>query len=172
MDANFRKNAVIQNDCEEFVIDFETKRTPVRLGKSDKYMYIDFGDTGFPIRLSEARDEIIAYLEQKKREYGIEDINAPNPDTGTTEDNINALRDLDYNIRAAINKAFGYDVCKDAFGVVYVTGITENGECYYEKFFNAILPLIEKQFGKRIDKFTQRTQTYMAQKGKHPALKK
>lgn len=172
MDVNIKNNIPNENMQDGFSIDFETERTPVRLGKSGKCFYVDFNDIGFPVRLSEARDEIIAYLEAKQKEYGIEDINNPKPNTGTVEDNIAALRDLDNNIRAAINKAFGYDVCKDVFGIVYVTGITESGECYYEKFFNAILPLIEKQFNVRVDKFSTRTKSYLAQKGKHPALYK
>ena len=172
MNVDVNRNISEENLQEGFSIDFEIERTPVKLGNSGRVFYVDFNDIGFPVRLSEARDEILAYLEAKQKEYGIEDINSPAPNTGNTEDNINALRDLDHNIRAAINKAFGYDVCKDVFGIAYVTGITKNGECYYENFFNSILPLIEQQFNVRVDKFSARTKSYMAQKGKHPAFRK
>ena len=169
MDININKNMPQENFQDGFSIDFGTERTPVRLGKSGKCFYVDFNDIGFPVRLSEARDEIISYLEQKQKDYGIKDISNPVPTMENGEDNIKALRDLDNNIRAAINKAFGYDVCQDVFGIVFVIAITESGECYYEKFFNAILPLIEKQFNIRVEKFSSRTQAYLSQKGKHPA---
>lgn len=172
MNVDVSRNISAENPQEGFSIDFETEKTPIRLGKSNRFFYVDFNDIGFPVRLSEARDEIVSYLEEKQKEYGIEDINNPTPNTGNADENMKALKDLDLNIREAINKAFGYDVCKDVFGIVYVTGITESGECYYEKFFNSILPLIEQQFNVRVDKFSARAKSYMAQKGKHPALYK
>ena len=172
MNADINKNTPIEAPQEEFSIDLEIKRTPVYLGKSGKCFYVDFNDIGFPVRLNEARDEIIDYLEKKQKEYGIEDINNPVPNLDNSDDNLEALKDLESHIRAAINKAFGYDVCQDVFGVVYVTAITASGECYYEKFFNGILPLVEQQFGVRVNKFSARAKTYMSKKGMHPALKK
>lgn len=172
MNADVNRNISAEIPQEEFSIDFEKDWTPIRLGKSNKYFYIDFNDTNFPVRLNEAREEIVAYLEAKQKKYGITDINDPIPDLGDGIENLKALKDLDLNIRAALNKAFGYDVCSDVFGVASTTSITPNGECYYEKFFNSVLPLIEKQFDIRINKFSARTKSYLDRKGMHPTLKR
>ncbi len=172
MNADINRNITSEIPHEDFSVDFETERTPVRLGKSNRYMYVDFNDTGFPVRLSEARDKIVNFLEEKQREYGIEDINNPKPNLNTAENNMVALKTIDNFIKEQINYAFGYDVSADVFGIAFCTSITKNGECYYENFFNSILPLIEQQFNVRINKFSARTKTYLEKKGSHPAYKK
>ena len=50
----------------EFAVDFEAERTPVKLGKSDRYFYMDFNDTNFPVRLQEARKDIADFVFEER----------------------------------------------------------------------------------------------------------
>ncbi len=150
------KNTInINEPCN---IDFEVERTPVRLGKSNRYFYIDFNDFNFPSRLDKARKEIISFL-NKYKDLTTKKLSA--------DESIKLIDDVDKNIRSAINNAFGYDVCSDVFGIASVISVNKNGECYYEMFFNSLLPLVEKQYNVRIDKLSTRTRSYLAQKGKY-----
>lgn len=155
MNVNIEANAP---QSEEYSVDIGAERTPIRIKGTDRYFYMDFGDTEFPNRLNKARKEIISFRESQKAEK----------EAANREETLAVLESLDGNIRSALNKAFGYDVCADVFGDVSTIGITAGGEFYFENFVNALIPIIEKEYGVRLNRMSTRTQTYMSQKGKYP----
>lgn len=150
------------NNICELSIDFEIKRTPVRLGKSDRYIYFDFNDTNFPVRLKKIYDEIIRHI----------DIESKNIHSNDTDVAISAWVSVDKYIKEKFDYAFGYGVSETAFGEASAMSVTENGEYYFENFLNALLPLIESQYDFRMNKVSSRVKTYTDRKGLHPALKR
>jgi hypothetical protein len=155
--------------------DFETERTPVRLGKSDRYFYMDFNDTNFPSRLKQGREDISKYLEEKRKELGIEDINQLQAKEHTIEEiekTINISNEIDSFIKNRMNYIFGYDVSRDVFGDTSSVSVTRKGEYYFDNFLNSVLPLVEREYQVRIQATNERIKKYVDKKGMHPALKK
>lgn len=174
MDALINKNTVIANE-DDYVIDFETERTPVRLGKSDRYFYMDFNDTNFPVRLKEGRQEIGDYLENKRQELGVEDISEIKTDNLSVEEIesiIQVTKDIDQFIKAKMDYIFGYEISEDVFGVASCVSVTRNGEYYFDNFLNALLPLVEREYQVRMHATNERIKKYTDRKGMHPALRK
>lgn len=155
MNVNIEANAP---QSEEYSVDIGAERTPIRIKGTDRYFYMDFGDTEFPNRLDKARKEIISSLESQE----------PEKEAVNREETLATLESFDGNIRAALNKAFGYDVCADVFGDVSTIGLTVKGEFYFENFINSLIPIVEKEYGARLNRMSTRTQAYMSQKGKYP----
>lgn len=171
MDVNI--NNTIPQD--EFVADFEVERTPVRLGKSDRYFYMDFNDTNFPIRLKQAREEIAQFLENKREELGISDITDIQAKEHTVEEiekTIKLSQEIDNFIKGKLDYIFGYEVSKDVFGIANSTSVTKKGEYYFDRFLNSVIPLVEREYGVRIKATNERVKSYTDRKGMHPALKK
>lgn len=174
MDVNL-KNISQEVVQDEYCIDFEVVRTPVKLGKSGKVFYMDFNDTNFPVRLQEARKDIADFLENKQQELNIKDLSDAEPKERTFEEIENILnykKDVEKFIREKINYMFGYEVCDDVFGLASVISVTPKGEYYFDNFLNCVLPLVEKEYGIRIKATNERVQAYLDKKGMHPALKR
>lgn len=159
----------------EFAVDFEAERTPVRLGKSDRYFYMDFNDTNFPVRLKQGREDIATFLEKKRTELGVEDIGQLQAKEHTVEEiekTIAISTEIDNFIKSKVNFIFGYDVSKDVFGIASSVSVTRNGEYYFDNFLNSVLPLVEREYQVRIKATNERIKKYTDRKGMHPALKK
>ena len=174
MDVNTERNILNLPD-DEFAVDFEAERTPVRLGKSDRYFYMDFNDTNFPVRLKQGREEIANFLEEKRQELGVEDISQLQAKEHTVEEIEKAMQisdNIDSFIKDRINYIFGYDVSKDVFGNASSVSVTRKGEYYFDNFLNSVLPLVEREYKVRIQATNERIRKYTDKKGMHPALKK
>lgn len=159
----------------EFCVDFETERTSVRLGKSDRYFYMDFNDTNFPIRLKQGREEIAAFLENKRTELGIEDISELQTKELTVEEvekTIAISDEIDNFIKNKVNFIFGYDISSTVFGIASSVSVTRNGDYYFDSFLNSVLPLVEREYNVRLKATNERIKKYTDRKGMHPALKK
>lgn len=174
MDVNVERNS--QNLPEnEFAVDFEAEKTPVRLGKSDRYFYMDFNDTNFPVRLKQGREEIAEFLESKRQELGVEDISQLQAKEHTVEEiekTISISSEIDAFIKSKVNFIFGYDVSKDVFGIASSVSVTRQGDYYFDSFLNSVLPLVEREYQVRIQATNERIRKYTDKKGMHPALKK
>lgn len=174
MDVNVERNTGnLPND--EFVVEFESEKTPVRLGKSDRYFYMDFNDTNFPVRLKQAREEIATFLEEKREELGVDNINELQAKEHTVEEiekTIAISNEIDAFIKSKINYIFGYDISKDVFGIASSVSVTRKGDYYFDSFLNSVLPLVEREYQVRIQATNERIRKYTDKKGIHPALKK
>lgn len=167
------------NNTEPFeVVDDFITMTKIRLGKSDRYFYMDFSDTDFPNRLLKGRKEIAKFLESKREEFGVSDIDEINNKNYSLEEVENILdvsKEIDNYIRSQIDYIFGYEISKDVFGIASSTSVTRSGEYYFDSFLNSVLPLVEREYQVRINATNERVKKYTNQRGKyssHPALKK
>lgn len=173
MDVNIKNSTALPEN--EFAVDFETEKTAVRLGKSDRYFYMDFNDTNFPIRLKQGRDDISKFLEEKRVELGIEDISELQAKDHTIEEiekTIAISKEIDSFIKSKLNFIFGYGISKDVFGEASSVSVTCKGEYYFDSFLNSVLPLVEREYQVRIQATNERIRKYTDRKGMHPALKK
>ena len=174
MDVNVERN--LQNLPEdEFTVEFEAEKTPVRLGQSDRYFYMDFNDTNFPVRLMEGRQDIAKFLEEKRKELGVEDISQLQAKEHTVEEiekTIAISNEIDAFIKSKVNYIFGYDISADVFGIASSVSVTRKGEYYFDSFLNSVLPLVEREYQVRIQATNERIRKYTDKKGMHPALKK
>lgn len=174
MNVNIENNTTefIEN---EFAVDFEAERTPVRLGKSDNYFYMDFNDTNFPVRLKQGREDIAVFLEKKRQELGVEDVSellTKEPTVEEVEKTIAISNDIDAFIKSKVNFIFGYDISEIVFGIASSVSVTRKGEYYFDSFLNSVLPLVEREYQVRIQATNERIRKYTDRKGMHPALKK
>lgn len=55
-----------------------------------------------------------------------------------------ALFKLDTELKAAVNEAFGADICTPAFGAVNCLSPVSDGRTIFESFFEAFLPAIKE----------------------------
>ena len=175
MDVNVNRNMIEDIPQEEYSIGFEVEKTPIRLGKSDRFIYMDFNDTNFPARLMQGREEIANFLEEKRKELGIEDISQLQAKEYTLEEiekTIAISNEIDSFIKNKVNYMFGYDISKEAFGIASSVSVTRKGEYYFDSFLNSILPLVEREYQVRIQASNERIRKYTDKKGLHPALKK
>lgn len=173
MDVNIEKNISALPE-DEFAVDFETEKTAVRLGKSDRYFYMDFNDTNFPIRLKQGREDIANFLEQKRQELGIEDIGelqAKEHSVEEIEKTVAISNEIDRYIKNKVNFIFGYDISATVFGIASSVSVTRNGDYYFDSFLNSVLPLVEREYQVRIKATNERIKKYTDRKGMHPALK-
>lgn len=174
MDVNIEKNTLDLPE-DEFAVDFETEKTAVRLGKSDRYFYMDFNDTNFPIRLKKGREDIANFLEEKRAELGVEDITELQAKEHTLEEvekTIAISNDIDSFIKDKVNYIFGYDISSTVFGIASSVSVTRNGDYYFDSFLNSVLPLVEREYNVRVKATNERIKKYTDRKGMHPALKK
>lgn len=164
-------------NADDFVVDFETEKTAVKLGNSGRVFYMDFGDTNFPMRFKQGREEIAKFMDSKRSELGIKDINdidAIQQQERTLEDIEKALelsQEMDNFIKNKVNYIFGYDVSDDVFGSASSTSVTRKGDYYFDSFLNAVLPLVEREYGVRIKATSEKIKKYTDKKGTHPAVK-
>ena len=174
MDVNVERNILNLPD-DEFAVDFETEKTPVRLGKSDRYFYMDFNDTNFPIRLKQSREDIAVFLEEKRTELGVEDISQLQAKEYTAEEiekTVAISNEIDAFIKNKVNYIFGYDICKNVFGNASSVSVTKKGDYYFDSFLNSVLPLVEREYQVRMQASNERIRKYTDKKGMHPALRK
>ena len=174
MDVNIERN-LAELPENEFAVDFETEKTAVRLGKSDRYFYMDFNDTNFPVRLKQGREEIAEFLERKRQELGVEDVSQLQAKEHTVEEiekTIAISNEIDSFIKSKVNFIFGYDISNDVFGIASSVSVTRKGEYYFDSFLNSVLPLVEREYQVRIQATNERIRKYTDKKGMHPALKK
>lgn len=174
MDVNTERS-ITDLPENEFAVDFETDKTAVRLGKSNRYFYMDFNDTNFPIRLKQGRDDIASFLEAKRAELGIEDMSELKAKEHTAQEiekTIAISKEIDSFIKNKVNFIFGYDISKDVFGIASSVSVTRKGEYYFDSFLNSVLPLVEREYQVRIQATNERIRKYTDRKGMHPALKK
>ena len=160
---------------DEFAVAFEAERTPVRLGKSDRYFYMDFNDTNFPARLQQARKEISDFLESRRAEMGIDDTDEPHKREHTAEEIekiLTASNEIDSFIKSKINFVFGYNISQEVFGIASSISVTRTGEYYFDSFLNSVLPLVEREYEVRLKATNERIRKYTDRKGMHPVLKK
>lgn len=161
----------------ESIADF-VEMTKIRLGKSNRYFYMDFSDTDFPNRLLKGRKEIANFFDKKREELGvdnIDDINTKDYSMEEIEHILKLSREIDEFVRGQIDYIFGYKISKDVFGIASSTSVTRNGEYYFDSFLNSVLPLVEREYKVRIKSTNERIKKYTDQKGRypaHPALKK
>ncbi len=64
--------------------------------------------------------------------------------TQTEELTGEALFKLDTELKAAVNEAFGADICTPAFGAVNCLSPVSDGRTIFESFFEAFLPAIKE----------------------------
>lgn len=174
MDVKIPKTT-LEMQTDDFVVDFETEKTPVRLGKSDRYFYMDFNDTNFPVRLKEAREEIGSFLEEKRKELGVEDVSQLKSKTPSLEDiekTIAISNEIDSFIKRKIDFIFGYNISDTVFGSASSVSVTRNGDYYFDNFLNSVLPLVEREYNVRLKVANEKVKSYTDRKGMHPALKK
>lgn len=156
-------------DTEEYVVSTDMfTYTAIRLGNSDKYIYMNFDDVEFPNRLLKGRKEIGEYLESIRSKLGvdnIDDLKAENVEdiekVLTLEEKIDAL------IKAKLDYIFDYKMSDNVFGRVSSISVTRKGEYYFDNILNAILPIVEKEYNVRINATNERMKKYTDQKGKH-----
>jgi len=174
MNVNIERNTA-QLPEDEFSVAFETEKTPVRLGKSDRYFYMDFNDTNFPVRLKQAREEIAQFLENKRTELGIEnvgDLQIKEHSHEEIEKTVEITKEIDAFIKNRVDFIFGYEVSEVVFGCASSVSVTRNGDYYFDSFLNSVLPLVEREYGIRLKATNERVKKYTDRKGMHPALKK
>lgn len=163
----------MENTENKNIIDYKVKRTRYYLGDSEQFIEIDEGDMNMPIRIQQMKKDIDEYIDSLKTKYGINDIDdLGSIKTGDVDEEIQVFVETDNFIKDKFNYAFDYDVSAAAFGNASSLSVTEKGEYYFESFFNAVVPVIEKTFDTRIDKLGVRVKKYTDRKGMHPALKK
>lgn len=129
---------------------FGTGKTPVKLGKNDRYFYMDFNDTNFPVRLKQGCEEIGKFLKEKCSELGIEDISQLQVKGRMVEEcerKLSVFHEIDTVIKNKIDFIFNYNVSNDVFGIAPCIWITKKGEFYFDNFLNGLLPLVEENFG-------------------------
>lgn len=157
----------------ERVIDFDIETIRYKLGKSDKYIEIDPSDLNLPVRFNTAIENIRNYAKSLSEKHGIKNIDdISNINTGDINMDISEISGADEYVRSQINEIFMYDVSSVAFGQASSLSVTANGEYYFEKFLNAVIPVINDEFNARIKKIEIRIKKYTDKKGQHPALKK
>lgn len=133
-----QKSIVISTERERFTIN----------GDQNKYIEFNPSDPNIVTRFEEASKTI------KKAQTQFENI---------TESNVlDAIRALDNLIRQQIDYIFDYPVSEVVFGNTSSFS-TCNGIPYYERFLNAIMPIIENAVKKegqkskaRISKYTEK----------------
>lgn len=158
----------------EFAVEFETEKTPVRLGKSDKYFYMDFNDTNFPARFMKGREDIGKFLEEKRMELGIDDIGSLKSKDLSIEEiekTIAISEEIDAFIKGRVDYIFAYPISQDVFGMASSTSVTRQGDYYFDSFLNSVLPLVEREYNIRIKASNERIKKYTDKKGMHPAYK-
>lgn len=167
MNVNIENNIP---DTEEYEVTLAAKRTPIRIKGTDTYFYMDFGDTDFPNRLLKGRKEIAEFFESKREELGVEnitDVKIRDYSVEEIEHILEVSKEIDNFIKNQINNIFGYDVCKDVFGIASSISVSRQGEYYFDNFLNSVLPIVEKEYDVRINATNERIKKYTDQKGKH-----
>lgn len=149
------------------------EKTRYYLKNSERYIEIDESDLNFPARISDVRRKVMEYENSLKEKYKISSIDELGKiNTGNPEQDIEELRKADEFIKEQLNYAFQYNVSEPAFGSSSCLSPAENGEMYFESFYNSVLAVIEKKFGRRLEKFNKHIKKYTDKKNIHPALKK
>lgn len=113
---------------------------------------IDPKDINILKRMEIAKDEILAYIDEASTIAGTEDDNAA----------IEKITAIDDKIKQAVNRLFNYDVSAVFFGEINCLS-TSNGITFIERFLDAIIPVLEKEFSKEMDASSKRISKYTEQ---------
>lgn len=149
-------------------IDFEIETTKYRIGKTDKYIEINTDDINLPVRLEEACKNIDAYFENKRKEYGISEVEDvfDSDKLGSVTNSLEAITAADLYVREQINYAFDSDVCTLAFGKANCMSVCKDKMTYYyENFLNAMMKVIEKEYNIKLNAVSSKARAYINKKG-------
>lgn len=169
MNVNIENNTPNTNEYVAQTTAFAQHKA-IRLQGTDKRIYMNFDDTEFPNRLIKGRKEIGEYLENKRKELGvdnIDDVKSQNYTLENIEKMLSISEEIDSYIKDRLDYIFNYEMSKEIFGNVSSTSVTRNGEYYFDNILNAILPFVEKEYNVRINATNERMRKYTDQKGKH-----
>lgn len=166
MNVNIENNIP---DTEEYIVESDVfQRKPIRFKGTDVCIYLNFGDTKFPNRLLQGRKEIGEYLDSKRSELGVDNIDDIKSENLEEIEKALALEEeIDAFIKSKLDYIFGYEMSKEVFGTLSSIGVTHKGEYYFENILNAILPFVEKEYDVRINTTNERMKKYTDQKGKY-----
>lgn len=174
MNVNIEDKLNVENNTpdEEYVAKTTAfvRNKAIRLQGTDKRIYLNFDDTDFPNRLLKGRKEIGEYLESKRVELGVENIDEIKSKDYSVEEIEKVLslsEKIDRYIKDRLDYIFDYDMCQEIFGNVSSISVTRNGEYYFDNILNAILPFVEKEYNVRINATNERMKKYTDQKGKY-----
>lgn len=145
------------------VVDYEreSSKTEIVLGKGENApsVFIDLADSEFVIRLNSA----------------IENIEKRTEELEAKEEAFESLEELHEHtqyIRNQIDYAFNAPTSAAAFGLASPMTLAPDCKPLIIKFIDAITPVIEKEFGKRVKKMNSAVEKYAQKKGQHPAFRK
>lgn len=113
---------------------------------------IDPKDINILKRMKIAKDKILAYIDEASTIAGIEDDDVA----------IEKITAIDDEIKQTVNGLFNYDVSAVFFGETSCLS-TSNGITFIERFLDAIIPVLEKEFGKEMDASSKRINKYTEQ---------
>ena len=150
----------------------EDQKEKIFLSKnSDKYILLDTSDFNAPVRMDYGMRKLEEHFKAEAEKHNISidnlNLNSVSMATGDIDMDIATLTQADEFVRDVLNDIFDYDVCSVVFGRANTLSVDKNGECYYEKFLNAVLPLYEKVYKTRIKKLSSRAEIYAKAKGKY-----
>lgn len=148
---------------KKIIVDYdrESSKTEIVLGKGENApsIFIDLADGEFVTRLNEC----IADIEQKAEELGAK---------GENFESLEEMHEHCEYIRDRLDYAFNSPVSEAAFGKASPMTLCADGQPILMKFLNAVAPVIEKEFGKRVKKLNASVEKYTNLKGNHPAYKR
>ena len=135
------------------IVNFGVKRTKIYFDE-DNYISLNLSDTNVVKRYYNSRDKVESIINEfdKKAEQG-------------TEDNIiDDIYYLDQELRNVIDYIFDEKICEKVIGNASVFTITDDGNYFFTKVFETLMPLyekdfklkskkLEKKFSKHLDKY-------------------
>lgn len=148
---------------KKIIVDYdrESSKTEIVLGKGENApsVFVDLADGEFVTRLNVAIENIERKTEELQKK-------------GEAFESLEELHAHTEYIREQLDYAFNAPISDAAFGLASPMTLAADGNPLIMKFLNAITPVIEKEFGKRVNKMNVTVQKYANQKGQHPAYKK
>lgn len=112
---------------------------------------IDPKDVNLAKRALVAKDNILAYIDRA----------ASIADSEKKKDAIEEISDIDEMIKKELNTMLGYDISSSVFKETNCLS-TSNGITFVERFLDAIIPVIEKEFEKEFKAAESRINKYTA----------
>lgn len=124
----------------------------------NKLLKFNPGDYNIMSRFYEVKDILKKEMDALNPESKInEDGTVPND----SEDFAKSIKKIDALIREKIDYIFGYSVSDIVFGTVNPLS-TVGGIPYFERFFNAVIPFIEKELNAEAKKSEKKMAKYTA----------
>lgn len=141
--------------------DYEINGDPKRI------IRVDTADYGLIERFSGAQKR----LEEKLKKYDGLKINPDGSADIGDDEAVEALADLGRIVREETNYIFNADIADIAFGGASPLS-TKNGVPLYERFFNAVIPIIKNDLEAEAKASEKRINRYTAQSKKFKGAKK